>query len=137
MEAGRLAKELEKAQLHLAKQQEAFEANRIEYERMSSELSRIIEKLEKAEAEKDAMRQNAKVYEKRDMHAGQIEKNMMKLEADAKQLTVERDQLVMQLEKSQEMLMNFQKELQGAEQEIQRLRQENQRFVDLNLIKFL
>jgi hypothetical protein len=125
LEAGRLAKELEKAQIHMTKQQEAYESTRIEFERMSAELNRVLELLEKSEADKEAMRHNAKVYEKRDMHAGQIEKNMMKLESDAKQLTTERDQLVVQLEKSQEMLMNFQKELTGAEQELQRLRQEN------------
>lgn len=109
----------------MTKQQEAYESTRIEFERMSAELNRVLELLEKSEAEKESMRHNAKVYEKRDMHAGQIEKNMMKLESDAKQLTTERDQLVVQLEKSQEMLMNFQKELNGAEQELQRLRQEN------------
>ena len=111
----------------MTKQQEAYESTRIEFERMSAELNRVLELLEKSEAEKEAMRHNAKVYEKRDAHVGQVEKGMMKLESDCKQLTAERDQLVLQLEKSQEMLMNFQKELTGAEQELQRLRQENQK----------
>lgn len=110
----------------MTKQQEAYESTRIEFERMSAELNRVLELLEKSEAEKEAMRHNAKVYEKRDQHAGQVEKGVAKLEADCKQLTTERDQMVLQLEKSQEMLMNFQKELTGAEQELQRLRQENQ-----------
>jgi chromosome segregation ATPase len=130
MEAGRLAKELEKAQIHMTKQQEAYESTRIEFERMSAELNRVLELLEKSEAEKEQLRHNAKVYESQGgaAHANQNnDKAGRKLEADCKQLTAERDQLVMQLEKSQEMLMNFQKELTGAEQELQRLRSENQK----------
>ena len=112
----------------MTKQQEAYESTRIEFERMSAELNRVLELLEKSEAEKESLRHNAKVYEKRDQRdSGQAEKGLIKLEADCKQLTAERDQLVLQLEKSQEMLMNFQKELTGAEQELQRLRSENQK----------
>lgn len=133
MEAGRLAKELEKAQIHMTKQQEAYESTRIEFERMSAELNRVLELLEKSEAEKEQLRHNAKVYESQGAHQQQQQqpqqndKGLRKLEGDCKQLTAERDQLVMQLEKSQEMLMNFQKELTGAEQELQRLRSENQK----------
>lgn len=86
LEAGRLAKELEKAQMHLAKQQEQNESTRIEFERMSSELSRFQERLERAESEKEALKQSTR----QNMQAQHIEKNIMKLEADAKQLSVER-----------------------------------------------
>lgn len=90
LEAGRLAKELEKAQLHLAKQQEANESTRIEFERMSAELSRFHERLERSEAEKESLKQSAKMFEKQNMHQGQIKETIMKLEAESKQLTVER-----------------------------------------------
>lgn len=90
LEAGRLAKELEKAQLHLAKQQEANESTRIEFERMSAELSRFHERLERSEAEKEALKQSSKMFEKQNVHQGQIKETMMKLEAESKQLTVER-----------------------------------------------
>lgn len=148
LEAGRLAKELEKAQKHLAKQQEANESTRIEFERMSAELNRLQERLERSESEKEALklghggsRQNLQAQQ-------QIEKNLLKLEAETKQLTNERyaydssklewqfinvknffnrDQLIQQLEKSQDMLMNFQQELNATEQELQRQREENKR----------
>lgn len=120
----------------MTKQQEAYESTRIEFERMSAELNRVLELLEKSEAEKEAMRHsvNNKPGDKhqpqqpqqQQQGAGSPEK-MHKLEADCKQLTTERDQLVLQLEKSQEMLMNFQKELNNTEQELQRLRGENQK----------
>lgn len=90
LEAGRLAKELEKAQLHLAKQQEANESTRIEFERMSAELSRFHERLERSEAEKESLKQSSKMFEKQNMHQGQIKETIMKLEAESKQLTVER-----------------------------------------------
>lgn len=90
LEAGRLAKELEKAQLHLAKQQEANESTRIEFERMSAELNRFHERLERSEAEKEALKQSAKMLDKQSSHAGQIEKTMQRLEAESKQLTIER-----------------------------------------------
>lgn len=91
LEAGRLAKELEKAQMHLAKQQESNEATRIEFERMSAELQRIHDKLERAEAEKESLRQQAKMLENRgSQQSSQVEKNLIKLEGDCKQLTVER-----------------------------------------------
>ena len=109
----------------MTQQQGAYEATRIEFERMGAELSRVLEKLEKSEAEKESLRANSNMNDKRNVHVNQ--QNMMKLEADAKQLVVERDQMVLQLEKSQEILMNFQKELNAAEGEVQRLRQENQR----------
>ena len=66
------------------------EATRIEFERMSAELARVHERLERTEAEKESLRQAARMYEKRDMQSNQIEKNIMKLEADAKQLQTER-----------------------------------------------
>lgn len=109
----------------MTQQQGAYEATRIEFERMGAELSRVLEKLEKSEAEKESLRANSNMNDKRNVHVNQ--QNLMKLEADAKQMVVERDQLVLQLEKSQEILMNFQKELNAAEGEVQRLRQENQR----------
>lgn len=90
LEAGRLAKELEKAQLHLAKQQETSESTRIEFERMSAEINRYHELLERSEAEKEQLKHSAKLMEKQSAHSGQIEKSIMKLEAEAKQLTVER-----------------------------------------------
>lgn len=86
LEAGRLAKELEKAQCHLAKQQEANESTRIEFERMSAELNRLQERLERTEAEKEALKQGTR----QNMQTQHIEKNLMKLEADAKQLSIER-----------------------------------------------
>lgn len=113
----------------MTQQQGAYEATRIEFERMGAELSRVLEKLEKSEAEKESLRANSNMNDKRNVHVNQ--QNMIKLEADAKQMIVERDQLVLQLEKSQEILMNFQKELNAAEGEVQRLRQENQRFLFL------
>lgn len=88
LEAGRLAKELEKAQMHLAKQQEANESTRIEFERMSAELNRLQDRLERSEAEKEALKQRGGMFDKQNIQ--QIEKNIMKLEADAKQLTMER-----------------------------------------------
>ena len=90
LEAGRLAKELEKAQLHLAKQQEANESTRIEFERMSAELNRFHERLERSEAEKESLKQSTKMYEKQTTQSGQIKETMMRLEAESKQLTVER-----------------------------------------------
>lgn len=90
LEAGRLAKELEKAQLHLAKQQEANESTRIEFERMSAELSRFHERLERSEAEKESLKQSAKMFEKQNMHQGQIKETIMKLENESKQLSMER-----------------------------------------------
>lgn len=91
LEAGRLAKELEKAQMHLAKQQEANESTRIEFERMSAELNRLQERLERSEAEKEALKQQGHGGSRQNMQAQQhIEKNLLKLEAETKQLTVER-----------------------------------------------
>jgi hypothetical protein len=125
----------------LTKQQEAYESTRIEFERMSAELNRVLELLEKSEAEKEQLRhssarpgdknqppqpQQQQQHPQQPQQATSPEK-MHKLEADCKQLTTERDQLVLQLEKSQEMLMNFQKELNNTEQELQRLRGENQK----------
>lgn len=109
----------------MTKQQEAYESTRIEFERMSAELNRVLELLEKSEAEKESLRHSAKSSEKSPQPA-HTEKSS-KLEADCKQLTTERDQLVLQLEKSQEMLMNFQKELNNTEQELHKLRGENQK----------
>lgn len=153
LEAGRLAKELEKAQMHLAKQQEANESTRIEFERMSAELNRYQERLERSEAEREALKS-----QRSNMQSHQVEKSIMKLETDAKQLAIERyllwnnkismkknlnkkksnflilkhffdrDQLIQQLEKSQDMLMNFQQELNATEQELQRQREENKRY---------
>lgn len=85
LEAGRLAKELEKAQMHLAKQQEANESTRIEFERMSAELNRYQERLERSEAEREALKS-----QRQNMQSHQVEKNIMKLETDAKQLALER-----------------------------------------------
>lgn len=90
LEAGRLAKELEKAQLHLAKQQEANESTRIEFERMSAELNRFHERLERAESEKEALKAAAKMSDKHSVQTGQIQQTMHRLEAESKQLTVER-----------------------------------------------
>lgn len=53
-----------------------------------------------------------------------VEKQIIKFEADIKQLTMERDQLVIQLEKSQDMLMNFQQELNHSEAELEKHKQE-------------
>lgn len=86
LEAGRLAKELEKAQMHLAKQQETNESTRIEFERMSAELNRFQERLERSESEKEALRQQMRMGPQ----SKQIEQAMMKLDQEAKQLTVER-----------------------------------------------
>lgn len=105
---------------------------------MSAELNRVLELLEKSEAEKEQLRHSAarpgdKNQPQQPQHPQQPQQGatspekMHKLEADCKQLTTERDQLVLQLEKSQEMLMNFQKELNNTEQELQRLRGENQK----------
>ena len=88
LEAGRLAKELEKAQMHLAKQQEANESTRIEFERMSAELSRVHERLERAEAEKESLKQSMSHNQRGPSQ--QIEQQMRKLDADAKQLSIER-----------------------------------------------
>lgn len=88
LEAGRLAKELEKAQMHLAKQQETNESTRIEFERMSAELNRFQERLERSEAEKEQLRQQLRMNPQQNRQ--QIEQAMMKLDQDAKKLTVER-----------------------------------------------
>lgn len=85
LESGRLTKELEKAQMHLAKQQEANESTRIEFERMSAELNRYQERLERSETEREALKQ-----QRSNMQSHQVEKNIMKLETDAKQLALER-----------------------------------------------
>lgn len=107
---------------------------------MSAELNRVLELLEKSEAEKEQLRHSAgrpgdnknqpqqpQQQQQQQQHGAASPEKMHKLEADCKQLTTERDQLVLQLEKSQEMLMNFQKELNNTEQELQRLRGENQK----------
>lgn len=86
LEAGRLAKELEKAQMHLAKQQEANESTRIEFERMSAELNRYQERLERSETEKEALKQSTR----QNAQAQEIQKNIMKLETESKQLSLER-----------------------------------------------
>lgn len=90
LEAGRLAKELEKAQLHLAKQQEANESTRIEFERMSAELNRFHERLERSEAEKEALKQAAKMGDKQSSHNGQVQQTLHRLEAESKQLMAEK-----------------------------------------------
>lgn len=88
LEAGRLAKELEKAQIHLTKHQEAAESTRIEFERMSAELSRVLEKLERSEAEKDNMKQSLKSVEKNQQEKS--DKNLVAIEAETRQLATER-----------------------------------------------
>jgi len=100
LEAGRLAKELEKAQMHLAKQQENTESTRIEFERMGAELGRLHDRLEKAEAEREALRQSSRGGAAAAAPHPQLEKHAQKLESDVKQLAVEREQLVLQLEAS-------------------------------------
>lgn len=93
LEAGRLAKELEKAQLHLAKQQESNEATRIEFDRMSAELNRVLERLERAEAEKEALRQSARMMEQQNQRmqsGGNMDQNLRRMDQEIKQLTVER-----------------------------------------------
>lgn len=92
LEAGRLAKELEKAQLHLAKQQETSESTRIEFERMSAELNRIHERLERSEAEKEAMRQQLTKTAQNGQggNTAQLQQALHRLEADSKQLTLEK-----------------------------------------------
>lgn len=90
LEAGRLAKELEKAQLHLAKQQEANESTRIEFERMSAELNRFHERLERSEAEKEALKQAVKMGDKQTPHNGQMQQTLHRLEAESKQLLTEK-----------------------------------------------
>lgn len=90
LEAGRLAKELEKAQKHLAKQQEANESTRIEFERMSAELNRLQERLERSESEKEALKAGHGSNRQNIQAQQQIEKNLLKLEAETKQLTIER-----------------------------------------------
>lgn len=86
LEAGRLAKELEKAQMHLAKQQEANESTRIEFERMSAELNRYQERLERSEAERETLKQSTK----HNAQAQEMQKNIAKLDTEAKQLAAER-----------------------------------------------
>ena len=85
-----MTKELEKAQMHLAKQQEANESTRIEFERMSAELNRYQERLERSEAEREALKS-----QRGSLQSHQVEKNIMKLETDAKQLALERYVLAM------------------------------------------
>lgn len=90
LEAGRLAKELEKAQIHLAKHQEAAESTRIEFERMSAELSRVMEKLEKNEGEKEHLKQAVKMFEQSHNQQSHNEKQFSNIQADLHQLSVER-----------------------------------------------
>lgn len=90
MEAGRLAKELEKAQIHLAKHQEAAESTRIEFERMSAELSRVMDKLEKSEGEKDGLKQAVKMFEQNQNQQSHNEKQFSSIQAEIHQLSVER-----------------------------------------------
>lgn len=90
MEAGRLAKELEKAQIHLAKHQEAAESTRIEFERMSAELSRVMDKLEKSDVEKESLKQAVKILEQNQSHQSHNEKQFSNIQAEIHQLSVER-----------------------------------------------
>lgn len=87
LEAGRLAKELEKAQMHLAKQQETNESTRIEFERMSAELNRFQERADRAEQEKEALRQQIRLN---NPQSKQFEQAMMKMDQDSKKLAAER-----------------------------------------------
>lgn len=83
-----MAKELEKAQIHLAKHQEAAESTRIEFERMSAELSRVMDKLEKSESDKDSLKQAVKVFEQNQTATN--EKQFSNIQAEIHQLSVER-----------------------------------------------
>lgn len=87
LEAGRLAKELEKAQSHLAKQQDTNESTRIEFERMSAELNRYQERAERAEQEKEALRQQTRMN---NPQSKQFEQAMMKMDQESKKLSAER-----------------------------------------------
>lgn len=83
-----MAKELEKAQIHLAKHQEAAESTRIEFERMSAELGRVMDKLEKSESDKDSLKQAVKVFEQN--QTVNNEKQFSNIQAEIHQLSVER-----------------------------------------------
>lgn len=72
--------------MHLTKHQEAAESTRIEFERMSAELSRVLEKLERSENEKEVIKQSFKNAEKNTL----TEKHFANLEAEARQLVTER-----------------------------------------------
>lgn len=72
--------------MHLTKHQEAAESTRIEFERMSAELSRVLEKLERTENEKEIMKQSLKTADKNMIS----EKHFASLEAEARQLVTER-----------------------------------------------
>lgn len=73
--------------MHLTKHQEAAESTRIEFERMSAELSKVLEKLERSENEKEMLKQNfAKQHDKNPMQ----DKQYANLEAEARQLVTER-----------------------------------------------
>lgn len=157
LEAGQLAKELEKSQLSMTKNAEIMESSKKEHERLlaeasllreerdaarqelrraqqhqqiqgSEEIVRIQHDLQVAQRDRDKM---AAILENREKHAEKIEKAKEKLEAEAKQLQVERDQLVIQLEKSQDMLMNFQQELNASEAEGEKQREELRRIQQL------
>lgn len=78
------------SRLHLAKLHESNESTRIEFERMSVELSLCHERLERPEAEVEALKQSSNMFENQNAHQGQIKETIMKLEAESKQLTVER-----------------------------------------------
>ena len=157
LEAGRLAKELEKSQMLITKNAEAMESSKKEHERIlaeaallreerdavrqelrraqqhqqmqgNEEVVRLQHDLQVAQRDRDKM---AAILENREKHAEKIEKAKEKLEAEAKQLQVERDQLVIQLEKSQDMLMNFQHELNASEAEGEKQREELHRLQQL------
>lgn len=72
----------------MTKHQEAAESTRIEFERMSAELSKVLEKLERSENEKEMIKQSfaKQSNEKNPM----TEKQFASLEAEARQLVTER-----------------------------------------------
>lgn len=111
LEAGRLAQELEKSQMHLTKALETNEATKIEFERMASELARMHERLERDKLDWKTMEQERDVLraELQQVRSGldtqrrtldhRTQETLIKLQQELAQANREREKMASMLDK--------------------------------------
>lgn len=117
-----LEQERDVLRAELQQMRNGYDAQRRNLDHRAQEtMVKLQQELAQANRDREKM---SNILEKQGRHGDSVEKQILKHEADIKQLTAERDQLVVQLEKSQDMLMNFQQELNKSEEELERQRAE-------------